>query len=556
MAEEGYAMPVIEVHPERLSRFLGVDVTLNQIVNDLPWLATDIEDVGENFVKIEYNPNRPDFSSHPGIARTYAGFLEVKLGYPEIGFSEPRISFHFDEELRNIRSVLCSAVVRNIELSDYDLREIIGIQEVLHQGIGRNRRKVSIGIHDLDKIKPPVYYWAAKPDEVSFKPLGLDRRLTLREVMKEVDKGVEYGHIISGFNKYPIITDSTGEVLSFPPIINSELTRLTSETRNLFLDVTALDEHYASCALNILLYALSDMGGSIEGVRIVYSDGSEKTYPDFKPRVMSVEADYVNFLLGEDLSQTDIYRSLLKCRFSVKSEDGVFRVKIPPYRVDIMHKVDLVEEVAIGYGLWRLTPTYPKAVTVGSKHPETILQDKVRMVMIGLGYSEVFNFIITNENQNYSMVKRSIGERARLANSSSAELTMLRDSLLPGLIRNLSYNKHEKYPQKIFETGPVVKIVNGSVSIRLSLAGVSAHSSASFSEAKAVVLSILRNLGFEKPMFEESNDPLFISGRVANVIYGSRTIGVLGEVNPEILEMNVLENSVAGFELELNSFLK
>ncbi|MEM2940710.1 MAG: phenylalanine--tRNA ligase subunit beta [Thermoproteota archaeon] len=548
-------MPVIEVYPERLSRFLGIDVGLKQLVEDLPWLATDIEEMGEGFVKIEFNPNRPDFSSHAGIARAYAGFLEIRLGYPEVNVSEPRIEFYFDEELNNIRGVLCSAIVRNIELTEDDLKELIGIQEVLHQGVGRNRRKVSIGIHDLDKIKPPVYYLAADPEKVSFKPLGMDRRMTLSEILTEVDKGVEYGNIIKGFGKYPVITDSTGEVLSFPPIINSELTRLTPETRNLFIDVTALDEYYASRALNILLYAFKDMGGSIEAVKILYKD-SAKQYPDFKPCEVRVEAEYINSLLGENMSNTEIYRSLLKCRFSVEDEAGVFKVNVPPYRVDIMHKVDLVEEVAIGYGLWRLTPTYPKAVTIGSKHPETLMQDRARLIMIGLGYMEVFNFVITSENQNYLMVKRPVAERARLANSSSVELTMLRDSLLPGLIMNLSSNKHERYPQRIFEAGPVVKIWDGAVSTRVSLAGISAHSEASFSEAKATVLSLLNNLGFESVLFEKGDDPMFTPGRVAKIMYEGKLLGVLGEVHPEVLELNGLENPVAGFELELNPLIE
>ncbi|MBO3769658.1 MAG: phenylalanine--tRNA ligase subunit beta [Thermoproteota archaeon] len=549
-------MPVIEVYPERLSRFLGIDVDLKQLVNDLPWLATDIEDVGENFVKIEYNPNRPDFSSHPGIARAYAGFLEIKLGYPEVDVAEPKIDFYFNEELKSIRGVLCSAVVRNIQLSEEDLKEIINIQEVLHQGIGRNRRKVSIGIHDLDKIKPPVYYIAADPEKTSFKPLGMDRSMTLNQILSEVDKGVEYGHIIKSFEKYPLIIDSAGEVLSFPPIINSELTRLTPETRNLFIDVTALDEYYASRALNILLYALSDMGGSIEAVRIIYQDGSVKTYPDFKPREISVEAGYIKSLLGEDLDNTEIYRSLLKCRFSVKNDGETFYVRIPPYRVDVMHKVDLVEEVAIGHGLWRLTPTYPRSVTIGSKHPETVLQDRVRMVMVGLGYTEVFNFIITSEEKNYHRVRRPVTERVRLANSSSTELTMLRDSLLPCLIWNLSLSRHEKYPQRIFETGPIVKAEGDKgFSIKLSIAGVSTHSSASFSEAKAVVLSLLNSLGVEKPYFEKSDDPLFTPGRAANVFYEGKLLGVFGEIHPEVLELNGLENPAIGFEIELDSFI-
>jgi phenylalanyl-tRNA synthetase beta chain len=271
---------------------------------------------------------------------------------------------------------------------------------------------------------------------------------------------------------------------------------------------------------------------------------------------MSVEASYVNSLLGENLSNAEIYRSLLKCRFSVVNEGDVFRVGVPPYRVDIMHNVDLVEEVAIGYGLWRLTPTYPEASTIGLKHPETVVQDKARLIMIGLGYTEVFNFLITNEDQNYRMVRRPVGERATLANSSSVELTMLRDSLLPGLIRNLAFNKHEKYPQRIFETGPVIRVSEGSVVARVSLAGVSMHSSASFSEIKSVVSSLLNNLCIEPVLFEKDEDPLFTPSRVAKIVFNNNPLGVLGEVHPEVLELNGLENPAAGFEIDLTPIVE
>ncbi|MEM4610091.1 MAG: phenylalanine--tRNA ligase subunit beta, partial [Thermoproteota archaeon] len=194
--------------------------------------------------------------------------------------------------------------------------------------------------------------------------------------------------------------------------------------------------------------------------------------------------------------------------------------------------------------------------TIGLKHPETMVQDRARLIMIGLGYTEVFNFLITNEDQNYRMVRRPVGERARLANSSSVELTMLRDSLLPGLIRNLSSNKHEKYPQRIFETGPIVRVSEGSVVTRVSLAGVSVHSSASFSEAKSVVLSLLNNLCVERVLFEKSEDPLFTPGRAAKIVFNSSPLGVVGEVHPEVLELNGLENPAAGFEIDLTPLVE
>jgi phenylalanyl-tRNA synthetase beta chain len=272
---------------------------------------------------------------------------------------------------------------------------------------------------------------------------------------------------------------------------------------------------------------------------------------------MSIEAQYINSLLGGNLSNAEIYRSFLKCRFSVVNDGDRFRVGVPPYRVDIMHNVDLIEEVAIGYGMWRLTPTYPEASTIGLKHPETIVQDRARLLMIGLGYTEVINFLITNEDQSYRMVRRPVAERARLANSSSVELTMLRDSLLPGLIRNLSSNKHEKYPQRIFETGPVIRVSeDGFVDTRVSLAGVSAHSSASFSEAKSVVLSLLSNLCVEPVLFEKGEDSLFTPGRVAKIVFNNGPLGALGEVHPEVLELNGLENPVAGFEVDLTHLVK
>ena len=450
-------MPVITLHRERFCSLLGRDMTVEELVEWLPWIGLDIEDVSPDYVKVEYNPNRMDFSSPAGIARALKGLLGLEVGLPRYDVREGPVEIIVERRVAEVRPYVVGAVVRGLELDEQAVQEIIEMQEDLHWGIGRDRRKMAIGIHDLGRVETPIYYDAYGPDEKRFVPLDSEEEMTLGEVLEKHEKGRAYGHLLAHAKVYPVITDALGRVMSFPPIINSELTRIGPWTRDIFIDVTGPDLGAVRKALRILVAALADMGGSVEAVRVRYPDGRVLRTPDLRPREAVLRVDYANRLIGLNLGAEETVECLRKCRLDAEPMGpGLLKVLIPAYRTDIMHEVDLVEEVAIGYGYFRLEPRRPPSPRSGQPNPLVEFADRVRLIMVGMGFTEAMNFVLTNEKVHYELMRLEPGNPVRLANPVSADYSMLREMLLPGLMANLSLNVRERYPQKLFEVGDVV----------------------------------------------------------------------------------------------------
>ncbi len=557
----GGDLPVITVRKERFWRLLGKrlgDGELTQLLHDL---GLDVEEItGEEF-RAEYNPNRPDYSSPVGLARAAKGLLEIELGAPRYRLRPPRTYVKVDPRLREIRPYIVAAVVRGLSLDLEALEELIAMQEDLHWVLGRDRRKVSIGLHNLDAVRPPFEYRAVRGDEVEFVPLGEWRRMNLEEILRKHEKGVKYAHLVEGKPLYPLLTDSRGEVLSFPPIINSILTELSEETRNIFIDVTGTDLDAVGKALNILTTALEEMGGRVEQVRVRYSYPDFRktlTTPDYRVKRWRIKADYVNEVLGLDLSIREIRRALRRMRHDVKVSGGWITVSPPPYRVDIMHPVDLVEDVAMGVGYGSLEIKQPETIVYGSLHPLTRFEEIVRATMLGLGFTEVMNFTLSNEETEYWRMNVEPHPHITLRNPVSRDYSILRTWLLPGLLRNLSDNKGSLYPQKLFEVGDVIHPDEGlpEKARRVPrLACVSTHSEASYSEIKSVAEELLRNLMITGWELNPIDEPPFMEGRAAEINLNGERIGVMGEIHPEVLEKWGLEMPVTALELYLDKIL-
>jgi len=551
-------MPVITLELERFKQLLGRPISLEELTKWIPWIGVDIEEVGRNYVKIEYNPNRMDFSSPVGVARAFKGLLGWEIGLKEYVVKKGRIELNVDKTVSKIRPYIVGAVVRNVRLDEDSVRELMEMQEDLHWGIGRDRKKASIGVHNLDAVRPPFTYTTAKPEEVKFVPLDCSEEMNLQEVLEKHEKGKTYRHLIDWAPRYPLLIDANGDVLSMPPIINGELTRVTERTRNLFIDVTGTDWNAINNSLNVLVTALADMGGQIESVLVKYPD-RKVVLPDLTPQKMKFRIKYANRLLGLRLGENEAIECLKKCRLdAVRVGDGVLEVRIPPYRMDILHEVDLVEEVAIGYGYYRLEPTIPPSKISGEQHPISRFANAVRQIMIGLGFMEVMNFILTNERVHYLMMRLKSGKAVRLANPVSAEYSICREWLLPGLMKNLSENKHESYPQRLFEVSDVIKVdlrAETKGRRRLHLAAVSAHANANYTEIRSILDALLTNLGLNDWIVKEAKHPSFLEGRTAKIYIKGKYLGVLGEVHPEVLENFELENPVVALELDIEKCL-
>ncbi len=550
-------MPVITLQKERFSRFVGRELAVEDMVNWLPWLGFDIEEIGLDYVKVEFNPNRIDFCSYAGVARAFRGLLELETKLPKYDVKEGKTHLKIGKYVSKIRPFMLAAIVRDIKLDEETIVELMEMQEDLHWGIGRNRKKTSIGIHNLDVVNPPFTYTAVEPDKARFVPLDRTEEMSLREILERHDKGVAYKHLIDWAPRYPLLIDKDGKVLSMPPVINGELTRVRSDTTNLFLDVTGTDYVAVKRGLNVLATALADMGGTLETVHVRYPDRTVIS-PDLTPQTMRLRVDYANELLGLKLSEAQILEGLEKCRLDVHTVgSGIFEVAIPAYRIDVLHEVDLVEEVAIGYGYYRLEPTIPETVTIGEQHSANRNATIARQIMIGLGFTEVMNFTLINEVVQYEKMRLRAHNIIKLANPVSSEYSILRETLLPGLLKNLMGNKHESFPQRLFEVSDVGRInlqMETRCERRLHIAGILSHSTANFTETKSNIEAFLSNIGAIHWNMKPTRHASFIEGRAAAIHFKRKKIGILGEIHPEVLANFELENPTGAFEIDIEEF--
>jgi phenylalanyl-tRNA synthetase beta chain len=551
-------MPTITLERYRFSHFVGRDLSVEVMAKWLPWLGTDTEEVGADYVKIEYNPNRVDFCSYSGLARAYRGLMGWETGMPSFTLKQGNITLRVDKSVAEVRPYVVSAIVRDLDI-DYDtIRELMEMQEALHWMIGRDRKKASIGVHNLDAVKPPFSYVTCTPDEIKFVPLDKTEPMTPQEVLEKHDKGMAYKGEVDWASRYPLIVDSNGDVLSFPPIINGELTRVIEDTRNLFIDVTGTELNAISRSLNVLVTALADMGGKVETVPVEYFDRTLVT-PDLTPQKMRLHTAYSNERLGLNFSDAETIEALLKSRLDAKqAESGVVDVTIPAYRTDILHEIDLVEDVAIGYGYYNLMPTKPATVTIGKQHRVSVVAGDVRQIMVGLGFVEALNFVLANEVDHYQKMRRKPEDLVTLANPVSTEYSIIRNDLLPSLMKNLADSKHHVFPQRMFEVSDVITLnpdTETGTERRIHAAAVSSHPAANFTEIKSFLDSLLMNLGFKDVTAKETNHASFLAGRAATVLLGDMEVGVVGEIHPEVLNNFELENPTGAFEIDLQKII-
>lgn len=547
-------MPVITLDVKRFSKFVGRKLTLAEMSKWLPWLGFDIEEESEDFLKVEFNPNRIDFCSHAGIARAFKGLRDWETGLPNYDVKTGKVKLKITRAVSDVRPFMLAAVVRNIGFDEEDVVDLMEIQEDLHWGIGRDRRKASIGVHNLDVVKSPFTFTAVDPSSVRFVPLGKTDEMDLQEILEEHEKGIAYKHLVEESSKYPLLVDKDGQILSMPPIINGELTKVKEGTQNLFLDVTGTDLQAVEKSLNVLCTSLADMGGSIERVTVEYTDQTRSS-PNLDPEKMNLKTGFVNDLLGLRLTTSKIIECLKRSRLGARRVGkGIVEVAIPAYRIDILHEVDLVEEVAIGYGYYKLKPTFPSSVTIGQQHPALKVANLARQIAVGLGFIEVMNFTLTNEGLQYENMRREREKDVKLANPVSTEYAIMRKYLLPGLMRNLADNRHESFPQKLYEVSDVVLLNDKTETLcerKLHIAAVSSHAKANFTEIRAAVEAFASNVGLKRWKIKAVDDPSFLEGRAASINVRNQRLGVVGEIHPEVLNNFGLENPVVAFEIDL-----
>ena len=557
-------MPTIEMSFSDLERLVGTSLPRDRDELDhiLSFIKTEVEELTGDYLRVEVKDgNRPDLWTVEGIARALRGVLGTETGIREFKLlDEPPIEVIVDPALKEIRPYIACAVVYGVEINENVLVGFIRLQDKLDLTYGRGRKRTSIGLYVADLITPPIHYKLVEPDEVKFVPLGFDRELTLRQILEEHPKGIEYGHIIKEHPKWPILMDSRGKVLSMPPIINSaDLGRVTTETKNILVEVTGTSWTAVSNILTIVATSIAERGGVIRKaiIKHPYEPGEIET-PQLQPSEIKIDKKYVKSVVGLDLEPSQIAELLEKARYRARAVGEEIVVQVPSYRVDIMHPVDVVEDVAIMYGYDRIEPVVPQIMTVGSISEEERFANLVREVMIGFGFQEVLTFIMSNPETIRDKMRLPREGYIEVANPRTLRFTCLRDWITPSLIEFLSYNTHVEYPQKIFEVGfcviPDKKSPTGAVDKRV-LGFAIADDDVGFTDGKSIVDGFLRTLGLRYEL-EEIDHPSFIAGRVGKIRVEGKDAGIIGEIHPEVLNNFGLGKPVVVCEIDLEALLE
>jgi len=565
-------MPTIDVEIAELERLLGLSASNAAQLDDLLALVkgeVKIVDEKEGILSIEMkDTNRPDLWSVEGLARGLQGFLCKRKGFNEYAVGEAIVDIEVDSALQKIRPFIGCCIIKNVKLTDAIIRGLMHLQDKLDQTNGRNRQKTSIGLYDFSLIVPPLSYTVAKPNETSFVPLGFTEKMTLAEILEKHPKGIEYGHIVRKHRVYPMLLDSKETVLSFPPIINSnDLGRVTEETQDLLIEVTGTSNETVLNTVNLVSLALIDRGGKAYAARVHYEhDGSRVVTPSFARTSMRLKVRFVNSLLGLELPAKCIGELLCTAGFrAVKIDEAEVEVMVPCYRTDVMHQVDLIEDVAIAYGYNNIEALWRDLPTTGYVKPGQRLLEKASELMVGSGFQEILTYTLTNPDSMFVRMNVAADEVSALglaglvevANPKVATMTCLRNWLLPSLMGFLSSNKSVEFPQRIFELGKTT-VGDASQETRTcdedKLAAIVSHPAANFTEIKSTLDALFMNMGIAWQI-KPSMHPSFIEGRSGDVVVEDAIVGVIGEINPLVLTSWNLENPAAAFEISIGKLV-
>lgn len=551
-------MPTIEISLKDISALLGKKLGIDELGEKLEYAKGEIENVEGDRIRVEIaDTNRPDLWSTEGIAREIRGSLSNQKGMARYKIGKSGLKVKVDRNLKGIRPRTVCAVVKGLKITDEIIFQIIQLQEKICETFGRKRRDVALGIYDYHKIKPPVYFRAYEPDKISFVPLDSDRKMNLRQILLKHPKGREYGELLRDFKKYPVFIDSERNVLSMPPVINSEYTGKVSKfTKDVFVECSGFEMKFLSVALDTMTAALADRGGKVESVEVEYPN-ERVTTPSMKPGSITVDLGTVRRISGIDLEGKGVKRLLEEAGYDVKMKGKKFMLRYPSYRQDIMHPSDVIEDIIIRYGYNNIDPAVPELPTRGCISEMNRFSDVIRDLMVGVGGQEILSYYLTNKNHMIEMMGMKKIDCIEVENPVSGNWSVFRTWLIPSLMEFLSKNKNREYPQKIFEIGEVV-LVDRTAETRSKspsrVAWADAGKSADFTSVKQVLDFLMNSLEIDYQI-RETDHPSFIPGRVGRVYVDGKAVAYIGEVSPKVLENWSIEQPVSCFELNLTDLM-
>ncbi|MGB1955110.1 MAG: phenylalanine--tRNA ligase subunit beta, partial [Candidatus Poseidoniaceae archaeon] len=553
-------MPTISVEQSLLARLMsdhGCTHDIEDVDHRLPLLGTDIDTCNEDTLDIEIFPDRPDLLSGETLSVAMRSFLHNKPTLERISLQESGIDITVDSELKTIRPVILGAVVKGLQMKDdheMDLfiKNLMDHQEKLHFALGRGRRRASIGVHDLNSIQAPLKVRSVQRTH-SFIPLANETEMDIDTILTQHPKGIDYAHLLDGMDLVPIIEDATGSVLSFPPIINGAHTTVHSGTRDLFIDVTGWDRRACESCLMLVALQAKQRGGEIQSVNLTDCNGNKEVLPNWNPVTHRIPERLVKTILGRELTDEEMKQSMIRMggefvgRDLARSEEiqegnsmqfahegeHMLLFEMPRWRFDILHPVDIVEDLAIGHGFEDLGEDVPRAPMNAIPREDEHLRRRIRTSMQGMGFMQIQSLTLSNEFDQFERMRWiPTNEITQITNPITQEHTMMRQFLLPGLLRLLATNRHHDLPQSVYELGTVVRDHKNMQ----RLAFISAERSGGFAAIRGRIQAFLRDMGASHVEIEPlpDNEGPWLAGRAAKVLIKGEWVGCFGEIDPSI----------------------
>ncbi len=519
----------------------------SEILEKISQFGTPIESINDEELEIEIFPNRPDLLSLQGFLRSLKAFLNLSPGLKKYKINKPEKNYivKIDSSVKQVRPFTACSIVKNLSFNIERIKEIIDLQEKLHSTIGRKRKKLAIGIYPLEKIKLPIKYLALHPEKISFIPLDFDKPLTAKQILQKHSAGKEYSYLLENLPIYPLFIDSNNQILSMPPIINSNETgKITESTTDLFIECSGHDFLTLKKTLNIIVTTLAEMGGKIYQMELNYGKTKELT-PNLDAEKMKISLENTNSILGLNLKEKDLSRLLPKMGYNYNKS----KVESPSWRTDILHEVDIIEDIAIAYGYNNLAPEVPTISTIAEESEKSKIKIKISEILIGLGLIEI---------SSYHLVKADEAKKEKLENpleleNSKTEYKLLRPNLLISTLRIISENKDNEYPQRIFEIGTVFsqdKNQKSETEIKESTNLIIAITPANFTEIKKILDYLTKSISLEYELQELTHKNL-VDGRTAKILINNKSFGYMGEIHPKTLHTWNIKMPLAILEISL-----
>jgi phenylalanyl-tRNA synthetase beta chain len=580
--EEG-GMPTVTFEHKNLHILqLGANITHDPALwrDKLDKIGCVVEECDETTVEIEVFPDRPDLLSAETMAYATRTFLHNADAEPRLPVTSGPITMTVEPSLENVRPIIYGAVVRGVdtghtsEARDQFIQGLMDHQEKLHFALGRGRRRSSIGVHDLSKLQPP-FRVVTVDSNYKFIPLAMDNEMSISDILNKHPKGIDYAHLLDGFEKFPVILDASGDVLSFPPIINGAHTTVTPETTDFFIDVTGWDEKACESSLLLVCLSMAIRGGTIEGIELTNWQGAKSICPNGSPQTHKLPKSLLEKVLGREFSDSEISDAinrmggrfirrrvvtdgpLVSDRWADEEVGGdEYLIEMPRWRSDLLHPVDLVEEIATGIGYEDLGVATSMQSIAGKPLTKMTLHRRIRESLQGCGLQQIQSLTLSNEGDQFTkMRQKHHGDVTELHNPITIEHTIMRQYILPSLLRLLAANRHHELPQRVYELGTVVHDHHNNDMVAWGCAEVGTG----FTGAKGIAQAILRDLGVEQEELEitykatKSSDGPWLEGRGADVLINGQRVGSFGEIDPAVADLFELRVPIQAGEFDVGA---